>query len=60
MTSVLSLLKNVRDMEAIPVELPNGSETMAIKRGIVHLSSKLILNNVLFVPGLNCNLICVK
>jgi len=46
-------------MEAIPVELPNESETLAIKKGMVHLSSKLILNNVLFVPGLNCNSISI-
>ena len=32
---------------------------MAIKKGMVHLTSKLILNNVLFVPELNCNLILI-
>jgi len=34
-------------------------ETLAIKKGMVHLSSKIILNNVLFVPDLNCNLISI-
>ena len=59
MTCELSLLRDVQDMDAVLVELPNGSETLAIKKGMVHLSSNLILNNVLFVPGLNCNLISI-
>ena len=55
MTSALHLLKGVQEIEAIPVALPNGHETLAIKKGTVHLSSKIILSNVLFVIGLNCN-----
>jgi len=59
MTSVLSLLQDVWDMEVIPMQWPNGSETMAIKRGTIHLTSKLILNNVPFIRWLNCNLISI-
>ena len=47
MASVLNLLKDVQEIEAIPVGFPNGAETIAIKKGMVRLSSKIILNNVL-------------
>jgi len=56
---MLSMLKEVQEIEAILVGLPNGAETLAIKKGAVQLNLKLILNNVLFVPGLNCNLISI-
>lgn len=59
MTSALSLLTDVQDIIAIPVEFPNGSKTLPIKKGMVHLTSKLILHNVLFAPGLSYNLISI-
>lgn len=59
MAHMLSLLSNVEDIQPIHVALPNGSEIMAFKRGTINLDSKLRLNNVLYVPGLNCNLISI-
>ena len=59
MTSSLDFLHNVCVLESILVELPNGSVIMATKRGTVCLSQNLKLNHVLYVPGLNCNLISI-
>ena len=50
---------DIENIKPIHVELLNGSSTLAIKRGIVSFDSRLRLNNVLFVPGLNCNLISI-
>jgi len=44
-------------VESIPVELHNGSTTIATKRGSVMLNPKLRLNYVLYVSRLNCSLI---
>ena len=43
-----------------PVSLPNGAQAFATKEGRVCLSDKLILEHVLFVPELTCNLISVS
>jgi len=59
MTNVLSLLNEVQEIKAIPVALPNGAETLAIKKRVVYLDSKSSLNNFLFVPDLNCNLMLI-
>ena len=50
MTSVLSLLKDDQDVEATLVELSNGVETLAFKKGTVHLNLTLIVNNVCLFP----------
>jgi len=44
----------------VGVGLPNSVETMAIKRGMVMLSPKIILRDVLYAPVLTCNLISIK
>ena len=59
MTNILSLMHDVENIEPIHVKLPNGFETLAIKTGTIYLNSKLRLNNVLFFPRLNCNLISI-
>jgi len=58
----MSSLESICDvcyLEPIPVELPNGTMTMATKRGTVCLSTNLKLNHILYVPGLNCSLISI-
>ena len=59
MTGSLSLMHDIHDVELISVELPDGSVTMATKGGSISLNSKLRLNHVLYVPGLNCSLISI-
>ena len=41
------------------VGMPNGQNSVASKRGRVKQSSTIVLYDVLYVPGLNCNLISV-
>ena len=53
----LSLLTNVVNIDPIPVSKANGSITYAAKRGSVVLNSTLILQDVIYVPNLDCNLI---
>jgi len=60
MTGRLDCLSHVRDMVECPVGFPNGQQTAATKEGIVVLSDKLKLANVLYVPSLQCNLISVS
>ncbi|KAL2907188.1 Retrovirus-related Pol polyprotein from transposon TNT 1-94 [Bienertia sinuspersici] len=43
-----------------PVGLPDGASALATKEGRVYLAEDIILENVLFVPKLNCNLISVS
>jgi len=59
MTGDLRLLLNVYNIATIPVGLPNKKIVFASKRGMVRLSPKLILNDVLFVHYLKCNLISI-
>jgi len=41
MTNIISLLHDIENIEPIPVELPNGSSTLAIKRGKVLIVDEL-------------------
>ena len=41
------------------VGMPNRVVTFANKRGSIRLNEKLVLNDVLFMPSLNCNLISI-
>ena len=59
MTGIENLLRNVCNIEPIPVELSNGTHTLAVKRGLVHLNPKLTLRDVLYVPNLKCSLISI-
>ena len=58
-TNDLSILMNVRTIQNCPVGLPDGQFTNSNQIGSVELNGGLILDNVLFVPTLNCNLISV-
>jgi len=60
MISELSLFKEVHKIETISIVLPNGVETLVIKKGTVQLNSKLNLNDVLFVARLNSKLIFIS
>jgi len=59
MTGLENLLHHVCNINPIPVELPNGTQTLAMKKGLVSLSPKLILRDVLYVPHLRCSLISI-
>jgi len=48
---------DIHDVESILIKLQNGSMTMETKRGLIALSPKMRLSHVLYVTGLNCNLI---
>ena len=59
MTGDVFLLSNVRSIIPCPVSFADGSHVMATKSGSLRLSVKLTLENVLFVPNLNCTLLSV-
>jgi len=43
----------------VSIGLPNGTNRIATHQGLVNLGGKLKLNNVLYVPSLQCNLISI-
>ena len=59
MTGDLQALGDKKNVPSIPVNLPNGTTTMANVEGSISLSSKLNLNKVLYVPDFAYNLISV-
>ncbi|XP_074302565.1 uncharacterized protein LOC141634213 [Silene latifolia] len=59
MTGSRHLLKDVCKIKPCPVTLPNGKSSQAVEEGKVELGGKIVLNNVLFVPEFECNLISV-
>ena len=59
MTGDLKKLSKVRDIQPVLVGMSNGDNSIATKSGLVQLNSKIVLYDVLFVPGLNCNLISI-
>nr|KYP52888.1 hypothetical protein KK1_025274 [Cajanus cajan] len=60
MTGTLENLWESRALDGYPVGLPNGELVLANKEGSVFLDGGLKLENVLYVPKLNCNLISVS
>ncbi|PNX98093.1 hypothetical protein L195_g021334 [Trifolium pratense] len=61
MTGCLQHLSDVREVVGCPVGLPNGQTAMSTKEGTMRrLTDGLILENVLYVPQLNCNLISIS
>lgn len=58
-TGNLALLSHVTNISPCPIGLPDGRQSSSTKQGQVQLSRHLVLNNVLYEPGLNCNLISV-
>nr|GEY04027.1 retrovirus-related Pol polyprotein from transposon TNT 1-94 [Tanacetum cinerariifolium] len=60
MTSMIEELFNLKDIVQCPVELTtDGYIVMAKKKGDVRFDNGFILKNVLYVPGLTCNLLSV-
>ncbi|XP_021732478.1 uncharacterized protein LOC110699281 [Chenopodium quinoa] len=53
-------LQDVQSIIPYPVGLPDGAKALATKEGRVVLEDGITLENVLFVPQLNCNLISVS
>ncbi|XP_074271828.1 uncharacterized protein LOC141595761 [Silene latifolia] len=58
-TGTLTYLHDIQHITSSPVSLPNGVTTNASHRGRVILDGGLVLTDVLYVPGLTCNLISV-
>lgn len=59
-TGNYSCLHNVVHISEWTVGLPDGRRVSATLSGSVTLSSHITLSNVLYVPGLNCNLLSVS
>ena len=54
-----NLVHDDYSIDPIPVELRDGTQTLATKKGLVTLNSKLFLQDVLYVPNLRCSLISI-
>ena len=59
MTGELRLLSETEDIVSCPVSFADGSQVKALKSGLLRLSDKITLTNVLYVPNLNCTLLSV-
>ncbi|KAL2903744.1 Retrovirus-related Pol polyprotein from transposon TNT 1-94, partial [Bienertia sinuspersici] len=59
-TGNYSCLHNITHISEWAVGLPDGRRVSATLSGSVQLSSTITLSNVLYVPGLNCNLLSVS
>nr|KYP43228.1 hypothetical protein KK1_035319 [Cajanus cajan] len=60
MTGNLRSLHEIKTVQGCPVGLPNEQQTMATNEGTIILEGGLKLENVLYVPKLNCSLIFVS
>ena len=60
MTGNLSDLHNLRVISPCPVGLPYGINIVTTKEGSIIFYRYFVLENVLYVPGLSCNLISVS
>lgn len=59
MTNNCDLLTQIQNIAPWLVNLPNGKQIVATKCGKVILEFNLILENVLYIPQLKCNLLFV-
>ncbi|KAG8374560.1 hypothetical protein BUALT_Bualt10G0008100 [Buddleja alternifolia] len=59
MTGRIECVTDLKDILKCAVGLANGNQTMALKEGSIRLGKHMHLENVLYVPSLNCNLISV-
>ncbi|XP_062076002.1 uncharacterized protein LOC133780145 [Humulus lupulus] len=55
-----SCLLDIKVVSPCPVGLPDGQSVVATKEGAVQITDKIILQHVLFVPQLTCNLISIS
>ena len=60
MTGTLQHLCDVRKVPGCLIGLPNGHTATSTKEGTIRLVGGLRLENVLYVPQLNCNLISIS
>lgn len=60
MTGSLEILNYLRKITACPVGMPIGNRVLATNEESIELDDNLVLSNVLYVPGLSCNLIFVS
>ena len=54
-----NLLYNTYEIDMVPVDLSNEMQTLATKRDLVLLNSKLVLQDVLSMPNLRCRVISI-
>ena len=55
-----SWLENISSISSCPVGFADGNKTYATHVGMLTLTNRITLENVLFVPNLNCSLISVS
>lgn len=60
MTGNLSLLVNVCSTSLCSIGFADGSKTMSTSKGVFHMSNNITLENVLYVPSLDCTIISVS
>ncbi|KAL1217695.1 Retrovirus-related Pol polyprotein from transposon RE1 [Cardamine amara subsp. amara] len=60
MTGNISLLSNITSIAPCSVGFADGSHTMSTSMGVLSLSEHIVLDNVLYVPDLNCSLLSVS
>lgn len=54
------MMIDVNDIISVLVGLPNYMKTLTTKAGRVCVTQEVILNDVLYVPDLTCNLISIN
>ena len=59
MSCNLKQINDVKDIQPIPISLPNGTHTLAAKKGMVTLGQGGSLKDVLLVHELYCNILSV-
>ena len=60
MTGDSSWLANISSISPCPVGFADGNKTYATHIGVLPLTDRITLENVLFVPNLNCSLISLS
>lgn len=60
MTGDINLLTNLRDTTPCKIGFADGSTPVSVKIGVLPLSDRISLHDVLYVPDLNCSLISVS
>ncbi|KAA8545399.1 hypothetical protein F0562_020183 [Nyssa sinensis] len=58
-TGYMKLLIDIHEKSSVTIGLPNGAQIIATKHRKARVGENIILQNVLFVPSLRCNLISV-
>ncbi|CAA7024653.1 unnamed protein product [Microthlaspi erraticum] len=60
MTGNISLLASVKDTSPCTIGFADGSTTVSTQTGVLPLTDRIALPDVLYVPNLNCSLISVS